>query len=347
MVSLHAISTPSYKRPILLPHSKPKTTFLFPEAQDSFIKQAKATSNLHFSGNQSDDEYLDNLADSFAQNVSIRKVNDDAIPKSKLDYYAWELNWPEMSERDGSSVDNLVSYFKKNKIDVNALSTFMAGGKIVMTTPLTSAAASGDVLMIKALLKAGADIELAEPVRGSSPLIRASQEERLASVQTLIDERANVDSSDARKLTSLRYASERGFISIVKALLRGGANPNLPSVVGATPLTEAARNGHTTICKDLIANGANVDQADNQGCTPLFIATQEGKQGPVEALLEHGAAVDKPANDNSTPLLVARIKEYRNIAQILVNAGADENASNDHGITPFMVPRLTVLKRLT
>lgn len=339
MVSIQTLSVPIYKQPTLLPQPQAKSGILSTKSQDRFVKQANNATSLKFAGDESDDELLDNLANSFAKDISLRTANENEVSKDKLDYYSLAFGWPEFDKDDGKSVDALHEYLKKNQIKVNdIIFNKMDDDQIIYTKPLNTAASAGDVPLIKALLRAGANIESPDPIAGSPPLVLAAKRERLAAVKTLIEKRANVNNFDAEGTTALRHASEKGFLSIVKELLRAGANPNIATFMeGTSPLTTAAYHGHTEICKALIVKNANVNQADRLGFTPLYIASRQGKDGVVEALLEAGADVDKPACDNSTPLLIARVNEHLNIARMLQRAGADENKPNTKGFTPFTV----------
>jgi len=70
----------------------------------------------------------------------------------------------------------------------------------------------------------------------------------------------------------LLQAARRGSEATVRTLLDQGAAVDSRNRLGDTPLNIAAKNGHTHLGLYLIERGADVNQKDLAGVTPLMSA---------------------------------------------------------------------------
>lgn len=120
-------------------------------------------------------------------------------------------------------------------------------------TPLGFAAFFGQPDMVKALLKAGADV--------------------------------NAASRESMKVTPLASAAAAKQTEIARLLIAHGANVNARAAGGHIPLHEAAANGNVELVKLLIENGVDINARSDDGKTPLDLAI-EYKRTEVIALLE-------------------------------------------------------------
>ncbi len=136
---------------------------------------------------------------------------------------------------------------------------------------------SGNVRVVRVLLKAGADVN-AKTRQNVTPLIASinmawgKPEITLA----LIDAGADVNVAESDGDTALWIATTESSTEVMKALLKKGADPNVPSKSmgfnGDTPLHMAAMNGLIDAVKVLLDYGASPAIRNAAGRTPLEVA---------------------------------------------------------------------------
>lgn len=121
-----------------------------------------------------------------------------------------------------------------------------------------------------------------------------------AELQQYLDtnKNVNVDDKDENGTTALMCASENGRVAAVRALLAAGADPCASDTDGWTSLAFAARGGHLSVVKELFDAGVLVDSRDCGGWTPLMWASYKGHEDVVALLLEKGADVHAHGNYN-------------------------------------------------
>lgn len=95
--------------------------------------------------------------------------------------------------------------------------------------------------------------------------------------------------------TALLEASREGRFNDVKILLENGANVDTSNGDGVTPLMEAAQNGHLDIVQALLDAGVDVNAQDNWNETALTKAKKNGHHDIVELLKQAGGS-DAPYN---------------------------------------------------
>jgi ankyrin repeat protein len=91
------------------------------------------------------------------------------------------------------------------------------------TTAIWAASFKGDSAMIRVLIGAGADVEIADQEYGITPLIAAAWRGHADVVQQLLDAKANVNTRAKDGNTALSRASNAGHNEIVKLLLQAGS----------------------------------------------------------------------------------------------------------------------------
>jgi len=176
-------------------------------------------------------------------------------------------------------------------------------------TPLLFAARQGSLPVVKTLLEAGADINLADP-DGTTATMMAIINLHYDVAGYLIDRGADVNYADSRGRTALYAAIDMKNMdvtnrpspkvddvhtpmSLIQLLVAKGANTNttlLKSIqaravldgadgtlgAGATPFLRAARGGDVETMKFLLANKANPKLSTQAGINALMIAAGAG-----------------------------------------------------------------------
>src|SRR5215475_2381234 len=82
----------------------------------------------------------------------------------------------------------------------------------------------------------------------------------MATVQSLLNEKADVNAAQGDGTTALHWAAYRDDVEMTRALLQAGGRNDVRTRLGdITPLYMAAKNGNATIVDLLIKAGAPVD----------------------------------------------------------------------------------------
>jgi len=213
-------------------------------------------------------------------------------------------------------------------------------------TALHYAAREGCIDCARALIEAGADLDVYDPER-VTPLVLALENLHYDLAATLIEAGADIDKWDLYGRSPLYMAADTNTLPVMgngamvvipsmdvltaldigRLLLEKGADPNL-RLKRRPPYRNVPqdRGGDTILA---------------QGATPLLRAARAGDVEFVRLLLEHGALVDLPSKEGVTPLMAAagvefgqRVTRGRNRTEagiietikVLLEAGADINA---------------------
>jgi len=167
-------------------------------------------------------------------------------------------------------------------------------------TPLMSAATSGIVDAVKALVDGGADLNARERTNGQTALMFAAWENRAGVIQLLIERGAHPGlSSFVNLLDEPRFDDDGLPVPKRKGEQSGGS-----SVMGGmTALLFAARDGNLEAVKALVESGVDVNQwSGGDGTSPINIGIANGHYTVGKYLLDHGADPNLPNLDGLTPL---------------------------------------------
>jgi ankyrin repeat protein len=195
----------------------------------------------------------------------------------------------ELSLRQAASLGNLNTCWRLigNGVNVNAKEASTG------ETPLHYAAFWGRANVVRALLEAGARVDVVSE-QGRTPLHHAAERGHADVAQALLDKDASVDPVDEEGDTPLHVAALEGHANVARALLEAGASVGAVGKEGDTPLHYAALEGHADVARALLDKGASVDAVDTNGDTPLLLAEKQGHADVARALLEAGASMDDP-----------------------------------------------------
>jgi ankyrin repeat protein len=175
---------------------------------------------------------------------------------------------------------------------------------------------------------------------GRTPLHHASREGHLEIVRALLEAGAGVDvrKGDEDDASPIFYACAGKRFEVFRALVEAGGDVNKLDAGGDTALHNASMWGLTEGVRYLcVERGADVNKSATDGDgghTPLTLASGAGKVEAARVLLEAGADVNKRRSDGKTPLLAALkvrdrdSEQYKQdkakIAALLREAGAQE-----------------------
>ena len=198
-------------------------------------------------------------------------------------------------------------------------------------TALSMAADNGQTEVIKILLDAGVNVNAAIG-NGNTALMRAAMHGQTEVVEILLEAGAEVNNKSVSGSTALMFAASR-YSDIVNILLNAGAKIDAGDDSGKTALMNAAWFGHPEIVDNLLKSGAEVHTTDKYGKTALMIASENGHLAAVAILLQEGADVNDGSQDGSTALMYAASENRTEVVQLLLQAGADVNAADRNGRT--------------
>jgi ankyrin repeat protein len=131
------------------------------------------------------------------------------------------------------------------------------------STPFMRAAKSGDVVVMKLLLAAGADPKLTQPNQANALMLAAGMGWR--------------DGSPAAP--SYDQGSEKDAIEAIKLCMESGLDINASTNTGETALHAAVSGrGAESIVRFLVEHGADLKARNKQGRTPLEVAVASRKE---------------------------------------------------------------------
>ena len=139
-------------------------------------------------------------------------------------------------------------------------------------TELLDAVNAGNIARVKALLRAGANVNKFQPPLQLTPLLVAAESGTADMVALLIAHKADVNAQDRVGETALMKAIAQRNLPMVEMLLDAGADINAKNQRGHTALTNAVLRSEPDILKVLIARGAEVEVVAAMGTTTWSMA---------------------------------------------------------------------------
>jgi ankyrin repeat protein len=177
------------------------------------------------------------------------------------------------------------------------------------------------------------------PLGGLTPLLFAGRQGCLDCARILLKAGAEINAANPNGFSSILLAIINSHYDVAAFLLDQGADPNIADEVGRTPLY-AAVDMHTLpdsnlpwpselnsqlssldLIQALIAHGANVN-------------AQLKKQQPYRSKVDRGA--DTMLGTGATPLLRAAKAGDTEVVKVLLAKGADPKLTTKFGMTPLM-----------
>ncbi|KAJ3108990.1 hypothetical protein HDU96_007363 [Phlyctochytrium bullatum] len=259
--------------------------------------------------------------------------------------------------------DGIVISGRKRAIPYSAINQADRSGR----TPIFKYASFGDVETVKALIGAGADVNVRDNA-GWTPLHEASLEGHRDIVELLISYGADVNSVGLDGETPLHDAVENDHYDVIDLLLTYGSHLNAKNKKGETPIDIAKKsdivdllrkwqtmiskviktdeNGRSLLhtcaergdlegLKEAIRFGADIDFMDRSGWTPLHEGVDKGHSQITEELLRHGASVDARGGLRISKKK-SRSKDEKKRAAV-EDADGDSDTFESDNVTPLMV----------
>jgi ankyrin repeat protein len=177
------------------------------------------------------------------------------------------------------------------------------------------------------------------PLGGLTPLLFAARQGCLDCARILLKAGAEINAADPNNVSPALMALINGHYDFAKFLIDQGADPNIADETGRTPLY-AAVDDHTMpdsnlpapreidnnltsmdLIQALLAHGANVN-------------AQLKKQPPYRTKVDRGA--DTVLGTGTTPILRAAKAGDADAMRVLLAKGADVKLTTKFGITPVM-----------
>ena len=222
------------------------------------------------------------------------------------------------------------------------------------STPLQWAVYNGDVTAARRLLRAGANVALANNY-GATAMSLAAEVANTEMLKVLLEAGANADSPNADGQTALMAVARTGNVAAAQFLLEHGATVDAKEKWGGqSALMWASARRHPEMMQLLISKGADVNarsidrdyqrhvtaegrpkSLDSGGLTPLLYAARENCVACVGVLLKSKVDIDLPDPDGVSPLLVAIMNANWDLAKQLIDAGADVNQWDIYGESPL------------
>ncbi|MEJ1964151.1 MAG: ankyrin repeat domain-containing protein [Gammaproteobacteria bacterium] len=224
------------------------------------------------------------------------------------------------------------------------------------STPIQWAVYNGDVAEVARLIKAGADVKMANSY-GATPMSLAATTGNAAVIKLLLNAGADVESANAEGQTALMAVARTGNVEAAKLLLQHGANVNARETWGQqSALMWAASQKHPEMIRLLVSKGADVNahgvvrdwdrkvtaegrpkDMNRGGFTPMLYAAREGCVECVRELLKGKADIDLADPHGTSPLVLALMNMKFDTAKFLIENGANISLWDYYGQTPLYV----------
>lgn len=239
---------------------------------------------------------------------------------------------------DGKTALHYAAEVSENQAALKALLSAGAAvdvqENLVGFTPLMMAALFGDANGVEALIEAGADVTIARN-SGVTALHQAAYKFDSSKILLILDAGGDIEVRDSSGQTPLTWATRQGGLQAVETLLTAGADVHIRDKRRRTALMHAAEYYDMgQVIARLIDAGAEVSATDNDGRTALMYAVDNGAIKAVEALLAAGADANPRDAKGKTPLMyVSPYGEQVLIINALLEEGADPSATDNDGLS--------------
>ena len=164
----------------------------------------------------------------------------------------------------------------------------------------------------------------------TSPVANAAMKGDVATVKTLLAQKADVNAPQADGATAIQWAAYSNNLPLADLLVKSGANVKLANHDGATPLSLAAINGNAPMIEKILQAGADPNERQPNGETPLMLASRNGDVDAIKVLIDHKADLNvKEKLRGTTAIMWAAEQSHPAAVKLLAANGADLKATSD------------------
>jgi ankyrin repeat protein len=178
------------------------------------------------------------------------------------------------------------------------------------------------------------------PPGGLTPLLFASRDGKVASARALLDAGADINLVDPDRHTPLILALTNGQFDVAGLLIERGADVNMEDKVGQTALY-AAVNGHTVPASNRPAPRETDDTLSSLDVIKMLLAKGAKVDAPLRAALPYRTKLDRGGDGvlgvGTTPLLRAGKAADVTVIKLLLEKGANAKAATRNGVTAVMM----------
>jgi hypothetical protein len=209
----------------------------------------------------------------------------------------------------------LQTFIKKKSIDLN----FTFEHKTILMWAIIH----NNSELLKTLLKLKRiDINFQNQDSDTALLVSTQKKCKAAMLQTLVENKANIDIQDVSQNTALMLSVDN--TKKIQSLLQAKANVNIQKKSGRTALITAAGKGQPEGIKALLEAKADANAQNKMGESALMIAAKEGHADLVKALLEKKADLNIQDKFGKTALIAAAENGHIDSVKLLVKAEANQ-----------------------
>ncbi len=200
------------------------------------------------------------------------------------------------------------------------------------TSALRVVRRAGPALRTRLVITSFTLLLVAAPAQAAGPtpeLVAAVKAGNAAAVRTLIDRKADANTTEVDGTSALHWAVRAGNVATSELLIRAGAHVNASNRYGVTALSLAARNGRAELLDLLLKSNASIKTAEStlpEGQTLVMLAARTGNVDAVKRLIAAGSDVNaRETRTGTTALVWAASSNRADAIRALAEAGADLN----------------------
>ncbi|KAG8820239.1 hypothetical protein FRC17_010213 [Serendipita sp. 399] len=202
-------------------------------------------------------------------------------------------------------------------------------GQRLYFTALQRAAYTGNELIARLLLEAGANVNTSAGTYGYA-LQAAAKNGHRGMVSLLLEHGADVNAAGGKFCTALQAASNEAEDTTISLLLENGADINIEGGLYGSPLQVVCRLGAIRHIQTFLDRGARIDTNVGKYGSPLKAAAKRGNLDVVKLLLERGADVNLVGGKHGSALQAACCShsdsaESNRVIELLLKYGANVN----------------------